>query len=92
MINKELKEVSLYPDKIVMTNNNDMMIVIDDAEGIIIQCAKKITFKSDKAITMVSVSADLNILGNDRVYIEVGGTKIELTGDVTYEGGSVFMQ
>ena len=92
MINKDLKEVSLYPDKIIMTNNNDMMIVIDDAEGIIIQSAKKVTFKSGEAITIASSTDVLSLLGGSMVSIAVGGTKVELTKDIKFEGGSVLMQ
>lgn len=92
MINKDLKEVSLYPDKIVMTNNNDMMIIVDDAEGIIIQSAKKITFKSDESILMSSSQADLSMMGAQKVSISVGGTRVVLDKDVVFEGGSLYMQ
>jgi hypothetical protein len=92
MINKDLKEVSLYPDKIVMTNNKDMMIVVDDAEGIIIQSAKKITFKSDEAISLASSQEELNVLGSDKVSVTVGGTKVTLDRDVGFEGSTVHMQ
>jgi hypothetical protein len=92
MINRFLKEVSLYPDKLVMTNNKDMMIVINDDEGIIIQSAKKISFKSDEAISIASSQSDLNILGSERVSLKVGGTKVILDKDVAFEGGSLYMQ
>ena len=92
VINKELKEVSLYPDKIVMTNNKDMMVVVDDAEGVIIQSAKKVTFKSDEAISMVTSQADFNLVGADGVTITVGGTKVVLNKNVAFEGGTLQMQ
>ena len=92
MINKELKEVSLYPDKIVMTNNNGMTILVDDAQGIIIQSDKKVVFKSDEAISIVSSADVLSLLGSDKVSISVGGTKVELTNDIKFEGGSLYMQ
>jgi uncharacterized protein (DUF2345 family) len=75
-----------------MTNNRDMMIVIDDAEGIIIQSSKKVTFKSGEAITIASSTDVLSLLGSEKVLISVGGTKVELTKDIKFEGGSVFMQ
>jgi len=92
MINKELKEVSLYPDKIIMTNNNGMTIVVDDAGGIFIQSDKKVVIKSDEAITMASSQAEVSMLGADKVSIMVGGTRVELTDDVKFEGGSLYMQ
>jgi len=92
MINKELKEVSLYPDKIIMTNNNGMTIIVDDAQGIIIQSDKKVTFKSDEAITVASSADVLSLLGANKVRIAVGGTKVELTNDIKFEGGSLYMQ
>ncbi|MDR0491455.1 MAG: hypothetical protein LBH28_09470 [Oscillospiraceae bacterium] len=92
MINKELKEVSLYPDKIVMTNNKGMTIVVDDAKGIFIQSDKKVALKSDEAITMASSQSGVIMLGSDMVSITVGGTKIELTDDIKIEGGSLYMQ
>jgi hypothetical protein len=92
MINKDLKEVSLYPDKIVMTNNKDMMVVVDDADGITIQSAQKITFKSDEGIFVSSSQADLSMFGADKVDVSVGGTKVLIDSNVTFEGGSLFMQ
>ncbi|MDR2420680.1 MAG: phage late control D family protein [Oscillospiraceae bacterium] len=92
MINKDLKEVSLYPDKIVMTNNKDMMIVVDDAEGIIIQSAKKVTFKSDESISLDSAEAELSMIGSDKVSVTVGGTKVTFDADAQFEGSTVHMQ
>ncbi|MDR0469900.1 MAG: phage late control D family protein [Peptococcaceae bacterium] len=92
MINKELKEVSLYPDKIIMTNNNGMTIIVDDGQGIIIKSDKKVTFKSDEAITIASSADVLSLLGGSKVSIAVGGTKVELTNDIKFEGGSLYMQ
>jgi hypothetical protein len=92
MINKDFKEVSLYPDKIVMTNNRDMMIVVDDAEGIIIQSAKKITFKSDEAISLASAQSELSLLGSEKVSITVGGSKVIFDNNAEFNATTVFLQ
>lgn len=92
LINKELKEVSLYPDKIIVTNNKGMTIVVDDAEGITIISDKKITFKSDEAIDIASANSEVNVFGADKVTLKVGGTKVELTKNIKFEGGSLYMQ
>ncbi|MDR2088485.1 MAG: hypothetical protein LBP73_03915 [Clostridiales Family XIII bacterium] len=92
VINKERKEVSLYPDKIVMTNNRDMTVVIDDADGITIQSAKNISIKSDEGVSLISGASDITLAGGESVNIEVGGTKLALNNNVGFEGTSIFMQ
>jgi hypothetical protein len=92
VINKEFKEVSLYPDKIVMTNNNGMTVIIDDAEGIIIQSDKKVEIRSGGGINVVSSDEGLSMMGGDNVNITVGGTAVDMADDVRFDGGSLYMQ
>lgn len=64
--NKQNKEIIFAPDKLTITNNNGLSIVLDDKEGITIDSDKGIYFKSDTMVQLVS-DGDLHVVAKDMV-------------------------
>lgn len=86
------KEILFTPDSILMTNNNGMMVELNDSEGITITSDKDIVIQADENLTISSSSASLLIAADDKVQVKQGGTTMTLSDDIYFTGGEFRIQ
>lgn len=86
------KEILFTPDSILMTNNNGMMVELNDREGITITSDKDIVIQADQNLTVSSASASLLIAADDKVQVKQGGTTMTLSDDIYFTGGEFRIQ
>lgn len=86
------KEILFTPDSILMTNNQGMMVEMNDSEGIMITSDKDIVVDAKENLTISSNSASLLIAAEDRLQVRQGGTSMTLSGDISFTGGEFRIQ
>ncbi|MCM1251961.1 MAG: contractile injection system protein, VgrG/Pvc8 family [Clostridium sp.] len=86
------KEILFTPDSILMTNNNGMMVELNDSEGITIASDKDIFIQADSNLTISSSAASLLIAADDKVQVKQGGTTMTLSDDIYFTGGEFRIQ
>lgn len=86
------KEILFTPDSILMTNNQGMMVEMNDSEGITITSDKDITVQADENLTISSNSSSLLIAAADKVQVKQGSTTMTLSGDISFTGGEFRIQ
>ncbi len=86
------KEILFTPDSILMTNNQGMMVEMNDSEGIMITSDKDIVVDAKENLTISSNSASLLIAAEDRLQVRQGGTSMTLSGDIAFTGGEFRIQ
>lgn len=86
------KEILFTPDSILMTNNNGMMVELNDSEGITIVSDKDIVIQADDNLTISSASASLLIAADDKVQVKQGATTMTLSDDIYFTGGEFRIQ
>lgn len=86
------KEILFTPDTILMTNNQGMMVEMNDSEGITITSDKDVVIQADDNLTIASNSASLLIAAKDKVQVKQGGTTMTLSGDISFTGGEFRIQ
>lgn len=86
------KEILFTPDSILMTNNQGMMVEMNDSEGITITSDKDIVIQAEENLTVASGSASLLIAADDKVQVKQGGTTMTLSGDISFTGGEFRIQ
>lgn len=86
------KEILFTPDSILMTNNQGMMVEMNDSEGITITSDKDIIIQAEENLTIVSSSASLLIAADDKVQVKQGGTTMTLSDDISFTGGEFRIQ
>lgn len=86
------KEILFTPNAILMTNNQGMMVEMDDSEGITITSDKDILIQAQENLTVASGSASLLIAADDKVQVKQGGTTMTLRGDISFTGGEFRIQ
>ena len=86
------KEILFTPDSILMTNNNGMMVELNDSEGITIASDKDIFIQADNNLTISSSAASLLIAADDKVQVKQGGTTMTLSDDIYFTGGEFRIQ
>ena len=86
------KEILFTPDSILMTNNNGMMVELNDNEGITLTSDKDIVIQADENLTISSASASLLIAADDKVQVKQGGTTMTLSDDIYFTGGEFRIQ
>jgi hypothetical protein len=86
------KQMELTPTSITMTNNNGMMVKMDDEKGISIISDKDIFFESEGTISVMSVNENMTLSASESIELIQGNTKMTLKDDVTIEGAQLKMQ
>ena len=86
------KEILFTPDSILMTNNQGMMVEMNDSEGIMITSDRDIVVEAKENLTISSNSASLLIAAEDRLQVRQGGTSMTLSGDIAFTGGEFRIQ
>ncbi len=86
------KEILFTPDAILMTNNNGMLVELNDSEGITIASDKDVVIQADENLTISSMSASLLIAADDKVQVKQGGTTMTLSDDIFFTGGEFRIQ
>lgn len=75
-----------------MTNNNGMMVELNDSEGIMITSDKDIVIQADDNLTISSSAASLLVAADDKVQVKQGGTTMTLSDDIYFTGGEFRIQ
>ena len=86
------KEILFTPDSILMTNNQGMMVEMNDKEGITVTSDKDILIQAEENMTIASGSASLLIAAEDIVQVRQGGTTMTLSDDIYFTGGEFRIQ
>ncbi len=86
------KEILFTPDSILMTNNQGMMVEMNDSEGITITSDKDIVIQAKENLTVASGAESLLIAAEDKVQVKQGGTTMTLSGDISFTGGEFRIQ
>lgn len=75
-----------------MTNNQGMMVEMNDSEGIMITSDKDIVIDAKDNLTIASNNASLLIAANNILQVKQGGTSMTLSGDISFTGGEFRIQ
>ncbi len=86
------KEILFTPDSILMTNNQGMIVEMNDSEGITITSDKDIVIEAEENLTIASANASLLIAADDIVQVKQGGTTMTLSEDISFTGGEFRIQ
>ena len=86
------KEIRFTPDSILMTNNQRMMVEMNDKEGITVTSDNDILIQAEENMTIASGSASLLIAAEDIVQVRQGGTTMTLSDDIYFTGGEFRIQ
>ena len=86
------KEILFTPDSILMTNNQGMMVEMNDSEGIMITSDKDIVVAAKEDLTIASGSASLLIAADNVLQVRQGGTSMTLNKDISFTGGEFRIQ
>ena len=83
--------VSLTPTNIIMTNGKGMMIILDDAEGIIIVSSSTVVITAAENMIIKS-DGEIDIQATDKIKLVRGDSKLTLTDELKIEGTKYKMQ
>lgn len=86
------KEILFTPDSILLTNNQGMMMEMNDSEGITITSDKDIMIQAQENLTVASGSSSLLIAADEKVQVKQGSTTMTLSGDISFTGGEFRIQ
>lgn len=86
------KEILFTPDTILLTNNQGMMIEMNDSKGITISSNRNIVIAADDNLTISSVNASLLLAASDLLKVNQGGTSMTLKDDIYFTGGEFRIQ
>ena len=86
------KEILFTPDTILITNNQGMMIEMNDSKGITISSDRDIVIAADDNLTISSANASLLLAASDILKVNQGGTSMTLKDDIYFTGGEFRIQ
>lgn len=86
------KEILFTPDSVLITNNQGMMVEMNDQEGITMSSDKDILIQSKDNMTIASGASSLLIAAEDIVQVKQGGTTMTLSEDIYFTGGEFRIQ
>lgn len=86
------KEILFTPGAILITNNQGMMVEMDDKDGITIASDRDIVIEAEDNLTIASANASLLIAAEDTLQIKQGGTSMTLDKDIIFTGGEFRIQ
>ncbi len=90
--NKYNKKIELTPTSILLTNQDGMMIKLDDEEGISIISKKDIRIQSEENLEIVSMHESMTMEAAESLELIQGDTKITLKDDIVVEGAMLKVQ
>lgn len=86
------KEILFTPNSILLTNNQGMMVEMDDEEGITIASDRNITIEAEENLTVSSANASLLVAAEKVLQVKQGGTAMTLEKDIVFTGGEFRIQ
>lgn len=86
------KEILFTPDSVLITNNQGMMVEMNDQEGITMSSDKDILIQAHDNMTIASGASSLLIAVEDIVQVKQGGTTMTLSEDIYFTGGEFRIQ
>lgn len=86
------KEILFTPNSMLMTNNQGMMIEMDDSKGISISSNKSIIIETTDNLTISSTNSSLLLAASDSLQVKQGGTSMTLDEDIHFTGGEFRIQ
>lgn len=86
------KEIRFTPDSILMTNNQGMMVEMNDNEGITISSNKDIVIEADDNLTISSTNSSLLFAADESLQVKQGSTSMTLDEDIHFTGGEFRIQ
>lgn len=86
------KEILFTPDSILLTNNQGMLVEMNDSEGITISSDRDIVIEAAENLTISSASASLLLAAEDILQVKQGGTSMTLDDDIYFTGGEFRIQ
>lgn len=92
IMNKYKKQIEFSKDKIMITNNDGLLIELDDKKGILIQSNKDITMEAKKDFQISSKDKKIEVTAPKGIKLEQGGTKIDINQEVKIKGTGVRIQ
>jgi len=92
IMNKYNKQIELTPTSITLTNNNGMIIKLDDEEGISIVSNKDVIIQSKENLTISSLNESMTVEAAESIELIQGATKITLKDDIVVEGARMKVQ
>lgn len=92
IMNKYKKQIEFSKDKIMITNNDGLLIELDDKEGILIQSNKDITMEAKKDFQISSKNTKIEVTAPKGIKLEQGGTQIDINQEVKIKGTGVRIQ
>ena len=79
-------EIRFTPDSILMTNNQGMLVEMNDNEGITISSNKNIVIEADDNLTISSTNSSLLLAADESLQVRQGSTSMTLDEDIHYKG------
>lgn len=86
------KEILFTPNSILLTNNQGMMVEMDDEQGITIASDRNITIEAEENLTVSSANASLLVAAEKVLQVKQGGTAMTLEKDIVFTGGEFRIQ
>ena len=86
------KEIRFTPDSILMTNNQRMLVEMNDSEGITISSNKDIVIEADDNLTISSTNSSLLLAADDSLQVKQGSTSMTLDENIHFTGGEFRIQ
>lgn len=86
------KEIRFTPDSIFMTNNQGMIVEMNDSEGITISSNKNIVIEADDNLTISSTNSSLLLAADDSLQVRQGSTSMTLDENIHFTGGEFRIQ
>ncbi|XBX07638.1 hypothetical protein QMP26_05595 [Enterocloster clostridioformis] len=89
--NKEGKEIQLFTDYILITNNDGTFIKLSDTKGIEIVSTGSVRIRAEGLLDISSNSSSIEMNAHKKVMLKQGDTEINLAGDLNMKGARVML-
>ena len=86
------KELLFTPDTILFTNNQGMLVEMNDSEGISIISDKDVVIEAADKLTIASEGGSLLVAAEEILQVKQGGTSMTLSEDISFTGGEFRIQ
>ena len=86
------KELLFTPDTILFTNNQGMLVEMNDSEGISIISDKDVLIEAADKLTIASEAGSLLVAAEEALQVKQGGTSMTLSEDISFTGGEFRIQ
>lgn len=89
--NKQGKEIRMTPDKVLLTNNDGMMVELIDGKGIRIKSSGSINIKAANNINLRS-NASVEMAASQKITLKQGDTVMQLSDGIKLSGAKINLQ